>query len=157
MRFGKLMLLSLLASSLSMPCLAQGDPPQAAPGGASQRMSPPKPTNLQVFPKDMDPERLMEAMHHISGSLGVHCDYCHEIDQTTHHPNFASDANPKKNTARAMMRMTQEINQNYISKLDTKAQVGCGTCHRGNPKPEAFVPPAQEHRPGGAPPQQPPQ
>ena len=157
MRFGQLMLLSLVASSLSVPCLAQGDPPQAAPGGAPQHMPPPKPTNLQVFPKDMDPERLMEAMHHISGSLGVHCDYCHEVDQTTHHPNFASDANPKKNIARTMMRMTQDIDQNYISKLDTKARVSCGTCHRGNAKPEAFVPPPEEHGPGGPPPQKPPQ
>ena len=157
MRFGKLLLLSLVASSLSVPCLAQGDPPQAAPAGAPQHMPPPKPTNLQVFPKDMDPERLMEAMHHIAGSLGVHCDYCHEMDPTTHHPNFASDANPKKETARAMMRMTHEINQNYISKLDPKAGVTCGTCHRGNAKPEAFVPPPEEHHePGGPPPPPPP-
>jgi hypothetical protein len=99
----------------------------------------------------MDPERLVEAMHHISGSLGVHCDYCHEMDQTTHHPNFASDANPKKNTTRAMMRMTHEINESYISKLDTKTQVNCGTCHRGNAKPQVFVPPPEEHGPGGPP------
>jgi hypothetical protein len=141
--------------------MAQDGPPQQPPPeGAHQKRPLPKPTNLQVFPKDMDPERLMEAMHHISGSLGVHCDYCHEIDETTHHPNFASDANPKKTTARLMIRMSREINEKYISQVNAKASVSCGTCHRGSPKPQAFVPPPEEHHgpmgPGGTAPGGPP-
>ena len=40
-----------------------------------------------------------------------------------------------------MYKMVEDINSNYISKIDSSgAPVTCGTCHRGHLSPEPFVP-----------------
>ena len=56
-------------------------------------------------------------------------------DAGTKHPNFASDPQPEKNTARTPGLMNQEINAKYMSQIhdpdaapDQKT-VACGTCH----------------------------
>ena len=55
--------------------------------------------------------------------------------------DYASDADPMKENARRMMRMTIELNKNYFY-FDTAVRpeylnvVTCKTCHRG----EAFPP-----------------
>ena len=113
----------------------------------------PKPTNLQVLPKNTTPEQLHKIMHGISQSLGVHCSFCHVINEQTHHANFASDSKPDKNIARIMMRMTGTINAQYMSKVhdpDAKPEdthVTCATCHRGHKMPPQFVPPPEHHGP----------
>lgn len=113
----------------------------------------PKPTNLQVLPKDTTPEQLHKIMDGIAGSLGVHCSFCHVQNQQTHHMDFASDAKPDKGMARIMMRMTGTINGQYMTQIhdpDATAEdkhVTCGTCHRGHQMPEHFVPPAEHHGP----------
>lgn len=113
----------------------------------------PKPTNLQVLPKNTTPQQLHKIMHDIAGSLGVHCTFCHVMNQQTHHIDFASDAKPTKNIARLMMRMTWNINQQYLSKVHNpeatpqQQHVGCGTCHRGQKMPPEFVPPPEHHGP----------
>ncbi len=152
---------------LSVPSLRAQTPPQAGPPPAmhDHHGPMPKPTNLQVLPKDISPDDLMKIMHGFAGSLGVKCSFCHVIDMQTHHPNFASDAKPEKQIARTMMRMTHEINETYLAKVtvpDAKpdqTHVSCGTCHRGQAIPAAFVPPPEhEHGmhggipPAGAPP-----
>jgi hypothetical protein len=69
--------------------------------------------------------------------------------------NFADDSKKEKQTARLMIKMTQDINANYVSKLEgADGPVTCGTCHRGHVKPEAFVPKPEGHdhdHPGAAP------
>jgi hypothetical protein len=65
--------------------------------------------------------------------------------------NFADDSKPQKATARLMVRMVQEINAQYIGKIETKIDasgegVKCGTCHRGHLNPEPYVPaPDNDH------------
>jgi hypothetical protein len=111
------------------------------------------PTNLQVLPKTMSGEQVHELMDKWAGSLGVHCDTCHAVDTTHVGPNgrprmnFADDSKPEKRTARIMYTMTEDINKNYIGKIDTTgAMVTCGTCHRGHLGPEPFViPPDDDH------------
>jgi hypothetical protein len=119
---------------------------------APQQQQPlPKPTNLQVLPKDIAPEDLMKLMHGYSDALGVHCNFCHEVDAKTHHPNFAADTKPDKTIARTMIAMTQEINTKFMTQINdpdaTPADktVACGTCHRGNTMPAPFIPKPEAH------------
>ncbi len=59
--------------------------------------------------------------------------------------NYADDSKEEKATARKMYLMTEDINKNYVSKIDSSgAPVTCGTCHRGHLGPEPYVIPKEE-------------
>jgi hypothetical protein len=88
--------------------------------------------NLQVMPKTSSREELKQEMRMQSKSLGVECDFCHDM------PDMASDKSSHKATARAMMRMTEELNTKWFK--DAKKQVNCGTCHQGHEEPPRFPP-----------------
>lgn len=148
---------AILASGL--PLAAQMTP---APSGQAQptvrRHRPlPKPTNLQVLPKDISPEALITMMKGFTKALGVECSFCHVENPQTRRMNFASDAKPDKTIARTMISMTQEINAKYLSTVNdpdaTPAEktVTCGTCHRGNSMPAPFVATEKEHAPMAVP------
>ena len=104
------------------------------------------PVNLKVLPKDTSPDQLMKIMHGYTQALGVHCNFCHVVNEATRTPDFASDAKPEKNTARTMMLMTHEINEKYMSQIHApdaapdQKTVSCSTCHRGHSMPETYVP-----------------
>ncbi len=113
----------------------------------------PPPTNLQVLPKTMTGEQVHEVMHKWEADLGSECSTCHAANPKNLGPNgkprlnFADDSKPEKATARLMARMVQEINTQYIGKIDNSGQpVSCGTCHRGHLDPPPFVaPPDHDH------------
>lgn len=90
-------------------------------------------TNLQFFPKDISKDQLIGTMRGFSFSLGVRCEYCHagKGGNELKDMNWASDEKESKRTARAMLRMVEAINQQYIAKLGKQSpkQVGCVTCH----------------------------
>ena len=122
----------------------QGAPPAA--GGPPPPHTYPAPTNLKVLPRDLTGKQVHEIMEKWEGSLGVHCNACHAPDPNNIAPNgkprlkFADDSKPEKNVARNMFTMTEEINTNYIAKIDSSGvPVTCGTCHRGRLSPEPFV------------------
>ncbi len=150
----------LIATALALsalPSFAQDAQTAAKP--AHRPM--PKPSNLQVLPKDISSPDLIAAMRSYSKALGVECEFCHSEDPQTHRPNFASDAKEDKGIARIMISMTQEINQKYLSTVKdpdaTPADktVTCGTCHRGNTMPAQFfgaAPGWEMHHEGEAPP-----
>jgi hypothetical protein len=143
-------LLAIICLAAATSAIAQDGPPPAG-----QRPPQPPPSNLKVLPKDMTRQQVVAIMHTWEGELGVECEYCHAKDPATGRNNFASDANPMKDRARVMMKMTHSINTEYLAQLtDPKPTngVGCGTCHRGMSKPAVFTPPAREPRPGMAPP-----
>ena len=157
---------SLALAVWTPPSFSQDNaPPQQEPGAPQGQMQPgqrprrplPKPTNLQVLPKDIQPEQLIHIMRGVAGALGVECSFCHVPGPKPREMNFASDDKPEKATARIMMRMTQAMNDQYMSQIhDPDAtpedkQVTCGTCHRGHKMPEHFVPPPEHHGPAGAP------
>jgi hypothetical protein len=134
---------------------AQSAPPAEAPQGARRPPSPPK--NLKVLPADTD---LRKVMRQYSGALGVDCEFCHAPeDPVTHRGDRASDANPMKDRARYMIRMTQDLNTKYLAQFPDRQghgddEISCGTCHRGEKHPPEFVPaPRQE---GNRPPTPPP-
>src|SRR4051812_49391294 len=70
-----------------------------------------KPENLKVLPKNTSGDDIHKIMRGYSMSLGVRCNYCHvrKTDGDKPHMDFASDDNPEKDIARAMMKMTDAI------------------------------------------------
>lgn len=144
---------------------AQNQPSQDNEHGGWEMRNYPKPTNLQVLPKSFTGREVREIMEVWSGSLGVHCNFCHVEDAKNIGPNgrprlnFADDSKPDKKIARIMYTMTQQINKDYITgvmDLDPDGMgspVNCGTCHRGHEMPEEFVVPREERHggPGGGP------
>jgi hypothetical protein len=141
--------LALLGCSASAIAAQAAQPPAASP---QQHRVMPRPTNLQVLPKDISNEDLIKLMHGYSADLGVHCTFCHAVNEQTHHPDFASDAKPEKASARTMIVMTREINAKYLPQIhgtdiaDAPAEmkiVTCGTCHRGVSIPPPFTPASQ--------------
>jgi mono/diheme cytochrome c family protein len=133
--------------------------PAGQPGGPPPPKTYPAPTNLKVLPKDLTGQQVHEIMEQWEGALGAHCNTCHTPDPTNIGPNgkprlnFADDSKPEKATARKMFAMTEEINRNYIAKIDSSgAPVTCGTCHRGHLGPEPFVAPEEKKPVSGPPP-----
>jgi hypothetical protein len=133
---------------------AQGQPGQGQPAqGAGGRGAPqPPPQNLQVLPKDMARQQVVQIMQAINAALGVTCAHCHIFNGPNDPMNdFASDAKPQKNMARAMMRMTQglgpQIAQAVNKPADQALRAGCAMCHRG-----AAIPVVAPGTPGAPPP-----
>jgi hypothetical protein len=127
---------------------------QAAPQTTAQpeKHTHGTPTNLQILPKNLTGEQVHEIMEKWEGELGTGCKTCHTASKElgpNGRPqiNFADDSKDEKKTARKMYKMVEDINSNYISKIDSSgAPVTCGTCHRGHLSPEPFVPkPEADH------------
>ena len=119
-------------------------------GAVGQQASP---TNLKVLPKDISRADLIAKMGSYNAALGVQCTFCHAQNPDTHRTDFPSDANPHKDMARVMIRMTDDLNAKYLTQLRagaaTEHPVSCGTCHMGHEVPAAFTPPPPAPRPAG--------
>ena len=102
--------------------------------------------NLKVLPKDISHDKLEKIMHEWSGSLGVHCDFCHAKNTDGKGLNFEIDTKPEKHAAREMYEMMNSINKKYFeAKKDSSGMmmttgVNCYSCHRGTPHPEVKLP-----------------
>ena len=100
---------------------------------AAEAQMPDKFTNLQYFPKTISRQELMGNMRGFCFSLGVRCQFCHagKDGNKREQMDFASDEKDTKKTARAMLRMVDAINQEYIAKMGRTApiRVECVTCH----------------------------
>ena len=109
--------------------------------------------NLKVLPKHLTHEQLGKVMHEWSGSLGVHCDFCHVRNEAEKKMDFASDAKPEKEMARKMYKMMNKLNSKYFeAKKDSLGMVmtsgvNCYTCHRGDSHPDTKLP--ERKGPGG--------
>lgn len=148
MRFSRFALTAVSTAVLaSVFALLSHTPVSAAQDAAAAPHQFPKPTNLKVLPKDMTGQQLHDLMQTWAGELGGRCTSCHVVDKTKTSPDgkpvldFASDRKEEKETARKMYEMTEKINADYISKIDSSGEpVTCGTCHRGHLGPEPFEP-----------------
>lgn len=118
---------------------------QQAPPPQQQKRE--KPKNLKILPKDIDHSALIAIMHDFEHALNFKCEDCHA--KSTINPgklDFASDANPKKEVARHMMKMMAKINKKYFkikgsfadNYVNAKYDVTCYTCHHGNKHPLTF-------------------
>jgi photosynthetic reaction center cytochrome c subunit len=117
---------SLLAVALLLvPLCLNAQEGKKGPGG------PPK--NLKILTGETR-EQVIMTMRAFTVALGVQCTYCHVQG------DFASDDNPKKDTARMMLTMARDINAKFP---DGQRHVSCYTCHRGSTMPATEPPPAQ--------------
>ena len=112
--------------------------------------------NLQILPDSLSRDQLIGIMRGFTDALGVQCGHCHVREDGEF--VFPSDANPHKDVARGMMRMTWQINQEILPAIEglhgegEEMRVTCYTCHRGAPEPatsadmgEAPEEPGAEH------------
>jgi len=114
-----------------------------APAAAQQ---PPewKGKNLQYFPADIRREVLTQRMREFSFALAVRCQHCHAGGDGISFDgvDFSSDDKPAKNKARAMLRMTDDINKTMLPKVPSRAEprveVNCATCHHGLRLPKSL-------------------
>lgn len=98
--------------------------------------------NLQVLPKDIPRDSLIQIMRGFALSLGVRCQYCHVQRQGAdgrEQMDFKADDKAPKDKARFMMRMVHNLNAEVLPRVphrhDPPVGVGCVTCHRGLPIP----------------------
>lgn len=105
------------------------------------------PHNLKVLPKNIDHATLIAIMHDFTSALNYHCGDCHAASPANPKElDFASDANPKKDVARHMMKMMMKINRKFFkvkggfaaNYVNAKYEVTCYTCHHGNEHPLTF-------------------
>lgn len=139
--------------SLAVALVWAGASAQVASQGGAQPSR-----NLRVLTPDVDIQRVMARFN---TALGVECTYCHTAN------DFASDANPKKEIARRMLRMQRLVaerfpdsgndfrNSRYLPFPEGKQYVTCFTCHQGAALPVSAAPdpkgPPRAPEPGSPP------
>jgi hypothetical protein len=119
--------------------------------------------NVQVLPKTLTRPELIAIMRTFTRGLGVRCNHCHVVTETTPEEklDFPSDAKEEKRVARVMIQMTQQINGPWLERVEeaeghheeepaatsteaaapAQPRVACWTCHRGKTEPEMPPPP----------------
>lgn len=135
----------LLGCMLSGAAIATDLLQSVAPAENAEAQVPrSKPVNLRVLPADIAPAHLGKMMKRFEKDLGVSCSYCHVENRETAKIDYVSDDNPRKQTARLMMAMLDDINGKYLAQLETDRRyavpVTCGSCHLGRANPQAFEP-----------------
>lgn len=129
-----------LVAAVAVPAFAQRPAPSSAPAEGEREGF----KNLKVLPKDISEKDLDAVMSGFTRALGVGCRYCHvgEEGKPMRHEDFQLDDKPTKLKAREMMKMATAINDEYLAKLDHRAdpplKVECVTCHHGNPQPRTL-------------------
>ena len=110
---------------------------------AQQWSWPERADNLTELPENFPPERLSAVMRGFTGALGVRCSHCHvgEEGQPLSTYDFASDANPNKDRARAMYRLLGAVNDHLdeIEPSGEEVNMWCHTCHQGKPRPQTLA------------------
>ena len=101
-------------------------------------------TNLQVLPRDITRDSLVEIMRRFSLSLNVRCQYCHVGGDGISFTGvrFADDDDEDKRKAREMLRMVMRLNDEFLPSLPQRDQppvtVNCFTCHRSAARPRTI-------------------
>lgn len=101
------------------------------------------PENLKALPEDISSNDLSDTMKGFALGLGIRCETCHVGEPNTPLDtfDFASDEKEMKQKARIMIKMVQEINDNFVPTLNEievteRVEVRCVTCHRGQQQPK---------------------
>jgi hypothetical protein len=120
--------------------VAQAPAGPPAGGGGAQA-----PMDLKVLPTTWSRQQVGALMNTFNTSLGVQCSHCHAEDPNAPPPNpgqnprldYKLDTKPEKEVARAMIKMTMDLNAaaRRPGDADTVEKVSCYTCHRGAETP----------------------
>jgi len=78
--------------------------------------------NIQVL-KGHPADQIYPTMQFINESLGVSCEYCHDINA------YEKDDKKPKQAARRMIRIQNAINKDHFG---GRLKVTCYSCHRGS-------------------------
>jgi hypothetical protein len=81
--------------------------------------------------KDLPASHFIDTMRYFTASLGVDCEHCHVKG------HFDADDKKEKKTARTMITMVHDLDQNVFN---GHQEVRCYTCHRGNEEPKSQIP-----------------
>jgi tetratricopeptide (TPR) repeat protein len=106
--------------------------------------APPEPKNLKVLPKNMSRREVIGVMRTFTSGLGVRCTQCHVSNKPgsddPEDMDYAADKKDDKLTARKMMKMVNNINDE-IKKMEIKnpPEVQCITCHHGVKVPQTLA------------------
>ncbi len=84
--------------------------------------------NIKSF-KGQPASQLIPTMQFMSSSLGVQCEFCHDMKA------FDKDTKDEKVTARKMIAMQEGINR---TQFKGKREVTCNSCHHGEQHPAAI-------------------
>jgi tetratricopeptide (TPR) repeat protein len=119
----------LAAATLLLPC------------GKAAAQIPAQFKNLQVLPKDISRDSLINLMRSFSFATGLRCEDCHVLGENNslEGAQFDLDDKVNKRKARFMLEMVHRINQEILPGLPERdtpnLAVECKTCHRGLSKP----------------------
>ena len=127
-----------LIGALAAPCVILGAAHAAQSDDAKVQTAAQKFKNIKVL-KSVPADKLVPIMHQWNASLGVRCDFCHDIQTTSsgQHVGWEKDTKPMKDMARKMAVMTQKMFQS--DKL-LKGRASCFMCHHGRPEPDTKAP-----------------
>jgi Photosynthetic reaction centre cytochrome C subunit len=118
---------------------------------AIEDWTPEKLVNVEILPKDMPPDQVIELMKSYDASLNVDCVFCHkgQIGKPWSTFDFTDTSKKRHETARLMMRTTLDLNEKFkdLGDMDDETKVTCATCHRRSRHPE-IEPPAAPAKPG---------
>jgi hypothetical protein len=104
-----------------------------------------------VLFKGRTAQQVMGTMGTWGRSLGVSCGHCHTVGQ------YENEDKAQKQIARDMVAMVANINTQLLANIKNlqtpRINVGCTTCHRGQPRPSnLLVTPGATPPPGQRPP-----
>lgn len=110
-------------------------------GPARAQVPDPPYRNLEVLPRDISRAELIDIMRGFSFAVGARCEDCHvgPSGGSLVGFDFPADDRPRKDKARAMLRMVRDINERQLAAMPGRSEdaplVSCGTCHRGGLRP----------------------
>src|SRR5258708_16956954 len=118
--------------SLGSMATAQAPAPQNAQAPAPQKAKMVEDVfkNVQAL-KGISVDDFLQTMGVMSAAIGFDCSECH-FNAGTDQVKWEADDNPRKLTARRMVRMVQAINKDHFG---NRQNITCWTCHRGRDRP----------------------
>jgi len=111
---------------------------------AIEDWKPDKLVNVEILPKTMAPDDVIKLMKAFNAALNVDCVFCHkgQVGKPWSTYDFTDTGKKRHETARLMMRTTNELNEKFkeLGDMDDPVKVACATCHRRSRHPEIEPP-----------------
>lgn len=108
-------------------------PTQTAPA-STEKTAEQQFKNITVL-KDMPASQLGPVMNFMAASLGVNCAFCHAEGEGG--IDFAKDDKREKGTARKMIQMVMDLNNDNFN---GRVSISCFTCHQGHEHTNGMIP-----------------